>query len=290
MDPMAMQIRLNQVTADYQSGPVRSPRVLQNVSLQITPGTFTAVVGPTGAGKSSLLKVLNGLLLPKSGWAEIGDIIIDSKTSKKSLKAVRKKVGMVFQFPESQLFAETVEQDISFGPLNFGASPEAAHDLATKTIRQVGLDESILQQSPFSLSGGQKRRVAIAGVLAQEPEVIALDEPTAGLDPSGKRELLSLLKQWNMYKGLTVILVTHDMETAARYADNAVVMDRGKIVYHGSVRSLFADSEKLEQWQLDAPEAKRFQLKFEAYSGIRLPTICLTEEELAAALIEVGRV
>ncbi|MCO7125866.1 energy-coupling factor transporter ATPase [Sporolactobacillus shoreicorticis] len=285
-----MQIKLNHVTADYQLGSVRSPRVLQDVSLQIAPGTFTAVVGSTGAGKSSLLKVLNGLLLPKSGWAEIGDIKINSKTSRKSLKAVRKIVGMVFQFPESQLFAETVEQDISFGPLNFGASREAAHDLAIKMIRRVGLDESILQQSPFSLSGGQKRRVAIAGVLAQGPEVLALDEPTAGLDPSGKRELLSLLKQWNKSKRLTVILVTHDMETAARYADDAVVMDRGKVVYHGSVRSLFADSEKLNRWQLDVPEARRFQLKFEAVSGIRLPNVCLTEEELAAALIEVGRV
>jgi len=285
-----MQIRLNQVSADYQLGPVHSPRVLQDVSLQIAPGTFTAVVGPTGAGKSSLLKVLNGLLLPKSGWAEVGNIKIDSKTSKKALKAVRKHIGMVFQFPESQLFAETVEQDISFGPLNFGASPEAAHDLAIKMIRQVGLDESILQQSPFSLSGGQKRRVAIAGVLAQEPEVIALDEPTAGLDPSGKAELMSLFKQWNKCKRLTVILVTHDMETAARYADDAVVMDQGKVVYHGSVRSLFADSEKLNRWQLDVPEARRFQLAFETYSGIRLPNVCLTEEELAEALIGVGRV
>jgi energy-coupling factor transport system ATP-binding protein len=290
MDPMAMQIRLNHVTADYQIGPVRSPRVLRDVSVSFAPGAFTAVVGPTGAGKSSLLKVLNGLLLPQTGSVEIGAATVDSKTNKQVLKAVRKCVGMVFQFPEAQLFSETVEQDICFGPLNFGMRPEAAHERAKELIRQVGLDASILQQSPFALSGGQKRRVAIAGVLAQEPEVLVLDEPTAGLDPSGKEELMLLLKQWNLLKGLTIILVTHDMESVARYADDVVVMERGTIAYHGTARSLFTDTDRLMNWQLAVPEARRFQLKFEASSGIQLPCVCLTEEELAQALIEVGRV
>jgi energy-coupling factor transport system ATP-binding protein len=290
MDPMAMQIRLNHVTADYQIGPVRSPRVLRDVSVSFAPGAFTAVVGPTGAGKSSLLKVLNGLLLPQTGSVEIGAATVDSKTNKQVLKAVRKCVGMVFQFPEAQLFSETVEQDICFGPLNFGMRPEAAHERAKELIRQVGLDASILQQSPFALSGGQKRRVAIAGVLAQEPEVLVLDEPTAGLDPSGKEELMLLLKQWNLLKGLTIILVTHDMESVARYADDVVVMERGTIAYHGTARSLFTDTDRLMNWQLAVPEARRFQLEFEASSGIHLPCVCLNEEELAQALIEVGRV
>ncbi|MET1248899.1 energy-coupling factor transporter ATPase [Sporolactobacillus sp. STCC-11] len=285
-----MRLRLDHVTADYQIGPVRSPRVLREVSMSLQPGTFTAVVGPTGAGKSSLLKVLNGLLLPQSGQAEIGDITIDGKSSKRILKAVRKRVGMVFQFPESQLFAETVEQDISFGPLNFGAHPHNVHALAEKVIAQVGLDESILYRSPFSLSGGQKRRVAIAGVLALEPEVLVLDEPTAGLDPTGKEELLSLLKQWNKQNGLTIVMVTHDMESVARYADDVVVMEKGRAVFHDSARNLFEDTERLERWQLDVPDARHFQLEFEARSGTRLPRVCLTEDELADALIEVGRV
>nr|WP_093670577.1 energy-coupling factor transporter ATPase [Sporolactobacillus nakayamae] len=285
-----MRLRLDHVTADYQIGPVRSPRVLREVSMSLQPGTFTAVVGPTGAGKSSLLKVLNGLLLPQSGQAEIGDITIDGKSSKRLLKAVRKRVGLVFQFPESQLFAETVEQDISFGPLNFGAHPRNVHALAEKVIAQVGLDESILYRSPFSLSGGQKRRVAIAGVLALEPEVLALDEPTAGLDPTGKEELLSLLKQWNKQNGLTILMVTHDMESVARYADDVVVMEKGRAVFHDSMRKLFEDTERLEKWQLDVPDARRFQLEFEVRSGTRLPRVCLTEDELADALIEVGRV
>jgi energy-coupling factor transport system ATP-binding protein len=285
-----MRIRLDQVTADYQIGPMRSPRVLQEVSMSLQPGTFTAVVGPTGAGKSSLLKVLNGLLLPQSGKAKIGEITIESKTSKRLLKEVRKRVGMVFQFPESQLFAETVEQDISFGPLNFGTHSHNLHALAKKVIAQVGLEESMLQRSPFALSGGQKRRVAIAGVLALEPEVLALDEPTAGLDPTGKEELLSLLKQWNAQNGLTIVMVTHDMESAARYAEDVVVMEKGRAVFHDSVRNLFKETERLKKWQLDVPDARRLQLEFEARSGTRLPCICLTEDELADALIEVGRV
>jgi energy-coupling factor transport system ATP-binding protein len=148
----------------------------------------------------------------------------------------------------------------------------------------------MLQRSPFALSGGQKRRVAIAGVLALEPEVLALDEPTAGLDPTGKEELLSLLKQWNAQNGLTIVMVTHDMESAARYAEDVVVMEKGRAVFHDSVRNLFKETERLKKWQLDVPDARRLQLEFEARSGTRLPCICLTEDELADALIEVGRV
>lgn len=285
---MAMQIKLEHVTANYRIGPLLKPRVLDDVSLTLTPGRITAVVGPTGAGKSSLLKVCNGLLIPSEGHVTIGSTEINSKTSKQSLKTIRKHIGMVFQFPESQLFAETVGEDIAFGPLNFGTDQRRAEQLARKALQQVGLDESILSKSPFSLSGGQKRRVAIAGVLASEPEVILLDEPTAGLDPAGRKELLTLLKRWHDEEGKTILFVTHDMESTARFAEDVIVMENGSVVYHDAVRPLFENTRQLKEWQLDLPEARRFQLGFEAQSGIHLPHVCLTEKELMDALIEVG--
>ena len=185
---MVMQIIFENVTADYELGPLRSPLVLKSVDLSLNSGSFTAVIGHTGAGKSSLLKTMNGLLLPVEGKVTIGDTIITPNKNKKNLKNLRKKVGMVFQFPESQLFAETVEQDICFGPLNFGVPLEEAKETTRKVIEQVGLEKEILSKSPFSLSGGQKRRVAIAGILAMEPDVLVLDEPGAGLDPNGKKK------------------------------------------------------------------------------------------------------
>lgn len=278
------------VSADYQVGPIRSQLVLQNVDLRIATGSFTAIVGHTGAGKSSLLKTMNGLIIPKNGHVRVGDITIQQGKNKKALKAVRKRVGMVFQFPESQLFAETVEKDICFGPVNFGLSMDDAKVLAKKMVSQVGLDTSILSKSPFSLSGGQKRRVAIAGILAMEPDILVLDEPGAGLDPAGKKEIMSLLSSWNKENQLTTVLVTHDMEDVARYASDVIVMENGKAVFHDSVRSFFSDVERLEKWRLDAPDARAFQLRIEKELGIQLPSICLTEEELADALIEVGLV
>lgn len=285
-----MEIKLKGVTADYQIGPFRSPLVLDHVDLNVASGSFTAVVGPTGAGKSSLLKVLNGLILPEKGRAEIGDLAVQKDADKETLKAVRKRVGLVFQFPESQIFAETVEKDICFGPLNFGAAPDEARAIAAEVIGQVGLDRTFLTKSPFSLSGGQKRRVAIAGILACRPDILLLDEPCAGLDPDGRKEILTLLSRWNREFGMTIVLVTHDMESAARYAQQAVVLVKGKVVFHDFVRRLFTDTERLKKWDLDLPEARRFQLKLEQRSGVKLPGVCLTEEELAKALIEVGRV
>jgi len=283
-----MQVTFKGVSADYKLGPIRSPLVLQSVDLNVTSGAFTAVVGHTGSGKSSLLKAMNGLLLPTGGVVTIGETEIKAGKNKKALKDVRRKVGMVFQFPESQLFAETVEQDICFGPLNFGVSLEEAKERAKDVISQVGLDNSILTKSPFSLSGGQKRRVAIAGILAMQPNVLVLDEPGAGLDPKGKKEILSLIWRWHQTRGLTTILVTHDMDDVALYADDVIVMEKGRIVLHGKMREVFTDVEKLESFHLEVPEARRFQLKLERESGITLPRVCLTVEELADALIEVG--
>ena len=285
-----MEIKFERVTADYQIGPIRSPRVLHSVNLALKSGSFTAEVGHIGAGKSSLLKAMNGLLIPTEGLIKIGDTLIEPGKNKKALKSIRKQVGMVFQFPESQLFAETVEKDICFGPLNFGIPLAEAKELAKNVIEQVGLNQSILEKSPFSLSGGQKRRVAIAGVLAMQPDVLVLDEPGAGLDPEGKKEILSLISSWNREQGLTTVLVTHDMDDVAHYADDVMVMEKGTVVMHDDVRRFFIDKEKLEQWHLDVPEARRFQLQIEQETGTRLPWICLTVEELAVALVEAGMV
>ncbi len=284
-----MEVIFENVSADYQLAFIRSPLVLQSIDLTIASGSFTAVVGYTGSGKSSLLKAMNGLLLPKEGQIKVGHHMIKSDhKNKDALKKVHKTVGMVFQFPESQLFAETVEKDICFGPLNFGVPIEKAKDIAHTVLEQVGLQPDILTKSPFSLSGGQKRRVAIAGILAMEPDILVLDEPGAGLDPEGKQEILSLISSFHRDKGLTTVLVTHDMDDVVTYADKVVVMDKGRVVFHDRVENVFADNEQLQKWHLDVPEARRFQLHFERQTGMKLSKICLTVDELADALIEMG--
>ena len=288
--PDRMGITFQNVTARYRMGPVRTGAILDDVNVRIFPGSFTAIVGHTGAGKSSLLKTMNGLLLPDEGEIRVDQDVITKEPSREILKAVRKRIGMVFQFPESQLFAETVEKDIMFGPLNFGASPADAKQRAEEALEMVGLSREILKRSPFSLSGGQKRRVAIAGVLAMKPDILVLDEPGAGLDPGGKEEILSLLAEWHRLRKMTIVLVTHDMGDVARYCDRVIVMERGKSVFHGDVRSFFTDPDRVAHLGLAVPDARRFQIRLERELGIRFPNICLTEEELADTLIEAGLV
>lgn len=276
------------VSADYVIGPIRSPFVLQSIDLQIESGSYSAIVGHTGAGKSSLLKTINGLLLPTAGKIEVGKDIIKQKNNKQALKNIRKKVGMVFQFPEAQLFAETVEKDICFGPLNFGVPLRQAQKIAKEVMQLVGLPLHLLNKSPHSLSGGQKRRVAIAGILAMEPEILVLDEPGAGLDPKGKNEIMRLIKSLHQERNLTTILVTHDMDDVVHYADKIIVMENGRIVRNGDLRSVFSDRLAIKKWHLDLPEAYQFQLEIEDRTGIELPQICFTVDELADALMEVG--
>lgn len=283
-----MQIKFEDVTADYQIGPIRNPNVVKNVVLTLPNKSFTAIVGHTGAGKSSLLKTINGLLLPREGSIIVGNTAITADKAKQALKIVRKHVGMVFQFPEAQLFAETVEQDIQFGPLNFGVSKSEVIERTKKAIVAVGLDETILKMSPFSLSGGQQRRVAIAGVLAMNPDILLLDEPSAGLDPEGKRAILSMIKKIHVERGLTTIIVTHDMDDVAKYAEDVVVMEKGTVSAHQTVKKFFSDPEKLKQWHVELPEARKLQLKIEAQTGVKLPDVCLTIDELTEGLIEVG--
>ncbi|RDU34939.1 energy-coupling factor ABC transporter ATP-binding protein [Neobacillus piezotolerans] len=279
-----MDISLKDIEYKYQAGTPFERLAVSDVSIEIPKGTYLAIIGHTGSGKSTVLQHLNGLLQPTAGSVTIGDRTIQAGKKEKNLKAVRQKVGIVFQFPEHQLFEETVEKDICFGPMNFGVSEAEAKERARVAISQVGLGEDILQKSPFDLSGGQMRRVAIAGVLAMEPEVIVLDEPTAGLDPRGRKEIMDMFYRLHQDRGLSTILVTHSMEDAARYADKIAILHQGRTVRIGTPEEIFSNPAELVSLGLDVPEAVRFQLKWEEKMGVKLGRTYLTIEELADAL------
>lgn len=282
-----MDIKLQQVSYAYAKGTPFEKRALFDVDLNIESGTYKAIIGHTGSGKSTLLQHFNGLLKSTSGMVRIGEWTIEPKKKPKEFKPIRQKVGIVFQFPEHQLFEETVLKDIMFGPMNFGVSEEEAERRARSLVSVVGLPEEVLEKSPFDLSGGQMRRVAIAGVLAMEPEVIVLDEPTAGLDPQGQKEIMDMFYRLHKEKNLTTILVTHSMEDAARYADEVAIMHEGKSVIVGTPRELFGDEDMLKNYRLELPRIVKFQRRIEHLMGVKLTRICLNEEELAQ---EVARV
>ena len=286
-----MRIELRQVEYRYQLNTPFERLALHDINLNVEPGSYVAIIGHTGSGKSTILQHLNGLLKPTKGAVAIGDKVITSKKKQKDLKSIRKKVGIVFQFPEHQLFDETVEKDICFGPMNFGTSEEEAKRLAKKTLGLVGLSEDILQKSPFDLSGGQMRRVAIAGVLAMEPDVIVLDEPTAGLDPRGRKDIMDMFARLHKERGMTTILVTHSMEDAAQYADEIIVMHQGTVYKSGTPIDIFSQPEQLIEIGLDVPETVRFQLLLQKETGIRFGQPCLSIDTLAkeiAALTNRG--
>lgn len=282
-----MDISLAHVEYRYQANTPFERLAIKDVSIDIPSGTYMALIGHTGSGKSTVLQHLNALLQPTEGLVKIGDHEIKAKTKNKNLKPVRQKVGIVFQFPEHQLFEETVEKDIIFGPLNFGVSEIEAKQRALVALKQVGLSEEILGKSPFDLSGGQMRRVAIAGVLAMEPDVLVLDEPTAGLDPRGRKEIMDMFYQLHQDRGLSTILVTHSMEDAARYADQIVIMQHGKVAKKGTPEEIFSNPVDLVQMGLDVPEVVRFQLKLEEKMGHTLDKIYLSIDELSAAVSEL---
>lgn len=281
-----MDIKLQQVSYAYSKGTPFEKRALFDVNFEIPSHTYQAIIGHTGSGKSTILQHFNALLKPTSGIVQLGDRTVEAGKKAKDLKAVRQRVGIVFQFPEHQLFEETVLKDIMFGPMNFGVSATEAEARARELVRLVGLPENVLEKSPFDLSGGQMRRVAIAGVLAMEPEVIVLDEPTAGLDPRGQKEIMDMFYTLHQERNLTTILVTHSMEDAARYADNLIIMHEGKNVLSGTPREIFKDIETLKQFRLEPPRIVRFQQKVEKMINTSLAKVCLTEEELA---IEMAR-
>lgn len=284
-----MDIKLQQVSFAYSVGTPFEKYALFDVDLNIESKTYQAIIGHTGSGKSTILQHFNGLLKPTKGQVHIGERIIEAGKKAKELKPIRQKVGIVFQFPEHQLFEETVLKDIMFGPMNFGVSEEEAERRAREGIKLVGLPEEVLEKSPFDLSGGQMRRVAIAGVLAMNPEIIVLDEPTAGLDPRGQKEIMDLFYKLHKERELTTILVTHSMEDAAKYADNIAIMHEGRCVLTGTPREIFSDSETLQKYRLELPRIVRFQRKIEQLIGKPLSKVCLTEEELAEEIASQTR-
>ncbi|KWW21602.1 MULTISPECIES: energy-coupling factor ABC transporter ATP-binding protein [Peribacillus] len=276
-----MRITLDDVEYRYQVNTPFEHLALHDVNISMEQGTYTAIIGHTGSGKSTLLQHLNALLKPTKGRVIIGDRTIEAGKKEKALRPIRQKVGIVFQFPEHQLFDETVEKDICFGPMNFGVSENDAKQLARKAIGQVGLSEEILDKSPFDLSGGQMRRVAIAGVLAMEPEVLVLDEPTAGLDPRGRKEIMDMFYELHKREGISTILVTHSMEDAAKYADDIIIMHQGTVFKKGTPQEIFSDPEQLLDLGLDVPDTVRFQLKLQKELGVRFDHPCLNIGDLA---------
>ena len=279
-----MDIVFKQVEYLYHANSPFERRALYDLNLSIKSGLYVAIIGHTGSGKSTLLQHLNGLLQPTDGTVVVGEQAITSKKKQKNLRQLRKKVGVVFQFPEHQLFEETVEKDICFGPMNFGVSEEQAKQRAKELITLVGLPEEVLTKSPFDLSGGQMRRVAIAGVLAMEPEVIVLDEPTAGLDPRGRKEIMEMFYRLHKDKNLTTILVTHNMEDAAKYADKIVVMHQGTVLKTGKPEEIFNDSHTLLNIGLDVPETVLLKQKLEEKYGLQIPSPCLTIDGVVEGL------
>ena len=277
-----MSITFKEVEHIYSENTPFAYHALKGVNLKITDQSFTAIIGQTGSGKSTLIQHINALLLPTSGSINIDEYLITATDKPSKLKPLRKKAGLVFQFPEYQLFEETIEKDVIFGPMNFGVSEEEAKKIAHNVLKTVGLDESYLNKSPFDLSGGQKRRVAIAGILAMNPDILILDEPTAGLDPQGTNEMMSLFKRINE-SGKTIILVTHDMNHVLQYCDEVVVMNHGKVEKHDTVTNVFKDSEYLNSLGIDLPIITNFIIKLNN-QGFNLDSSINNIEQLIAAI------
>lgn len=278
-----MAITFKTLSYIYDEGMPYAYTALDNIDLNIEEGKITAIIGKTGSGKSTLVEHLNALLLPSSGSLQICDMTIEAKKKNSGLKALRKQVGLVFQFSEYQLFEETILKDVSFGPKNYGVSPEIAISKAKAALKLVGIDESLYDKSPFDLSGGQKRRIAIAGILALEPKILVLDEPTAGLDPRGSEETMNLFINLNKQAHITVILVTHDNELVYNYADNVVLVADGKIKYSGEALALFNDEKLVEQNKLLEPKILTLKNKLNA-KGFNVPKNIRTIDELASYL------
>ena len=277
-----MGITLKNVSYTYQAGTPFEGPALFDVNLEVKTGSYTALIGHTGSGKSTILQLLNGLLTPSSGSVLIDDIEITAASINKDIKQVRKKVGLVFQFAESQVFAETVLEDVAFGPQNFGVSKEEAERVAREKLLLVGISEDLFVRSPFELSGGQMRRVAIAGILAMEPEVLVLDEPTAGLDPLGRKELMELFSHLHN-DGMTIVLVTHLMDDVANFVDTVYVMEKGRLIRSGNPKNIFQDVDFMENIQLGVPKITKFAQNM-VQKGLRLPSLPITITEFKEML------
>lgn len=260
-------------------------KALDDINLDIKEGIITAIIGETGSGKSTLVEHLNALLLPDEGSLQILDYNIVAGQKQKFLKPLRKDVGLVFQFSEYQLFEETVLKDVAFGPLNFGVFPDEALKMAAEALKLVNIDESYFNRSPLEISGGQKRRVAIAGIIACDPKIIVLDEPTAGLDPHGAKEIIDLFVNLNKTLHKTIIIVSHDNEMVYNYCDETVVLSHGKIRYHGPTFDLFNNKELLKELDLLEPQIVTFRNML-MENGFKLSDKARTLDTIAE---EIGR-
>ena len=286
-----MSLKLEHVQYTYSPSTAYEIHALKDVNLEIPDGQFIGLIGHTGSGKSTLVQHLNGLVKATSGHIYFNgeDIYAEGYDMRK----LRSKVGLVFQYPEHQLFEVDVLSDICFGPKNQGLSKEEAEARAREAMRMVGLSEEYEKQSPFELSGGQKRRVAIAGVLAMEPEVLILDEPTAGLDPRGRDEILGLISQLHEKRHITCVLVSHSMEDVARYVERIIVMNRGEVMYDGAPKEVFSHYRELEEIGLAAPQVTYVMNRLKE-KGLDVRTDATTVEEardeILRALAAGGRV
>ena len=271
-----MQIQVKNLTHIYSEGMPYESVALTDISFEIEKGEFVGIIGHTGSGKSTLIQHLNGLLKPKSGCILVNDINITSKEVK--MRDIRRQIGLVFQYPEYQLFEETVHKDVAFGPLNLGLTQEEADKRVIEAIKLVGLDyEEIAERSPFELSGGQKRRVAIAGVIAMKPEILILDEPTAGLDPKAHADILHMIDRIHSVQNNTIILVSHNMGDIARLAGKVLVLDRGKLVLTGTPMEVFRQADLLESLGLGLPPAT-FIMRELKTKGVPISSDILTIE------------
>lgn len=279
-----MSITVENLTYTYSKGMPNETRALEDVSFRLEPGEFAAIIGHTGSGKSTLVQQLNGLLHPDSGKITVGEVCITDPSTK--MTEVRRKVGLVFQYPEYQLFEETVAKDVAFGPKQVGITGEELERVVADSIRLTGLDyEEVKERSPFELSGGQKRRVAIAGVLAMKPEILILDEPTAGLDPSAHRDVLDLIRRIHGQEDMTILLVSHNMGDIAELADRVLVMNRGRLVMNGTPAEVFARGKQLREMGLGQPPATEFMERLKE----RLPGIDAAPLSIEDAAKEICR-
>lgn len=274
-----MSIKIHQLEHVYNQNTPFSHAALKGIDLEIPEGKVTAIIGQTGSGKSTLVQHLNGLLIPTAGTLDICGYHIQPLLKIKDVKQLRKEVGLVFQFPEYQLFEETIEKDIAFGPKNFGVEEGEASQLVRDILPVVGLDESYLDRSPFELSGGQKRRVAIAGILVLDPKVLVLDEPTAGLDPQGAKEMMTLFMRLNREQNKTVLLVTHDMEHVMNYCDHVIVLDHGIVKQKSDVKTFFEHPEWIVNIGINPPSIIRLKMRLKE-AGFDIPDEIIDEEGL----------
>ena len=275
-------ITVDNVTHTYGAASPFEQHALRGVSMDIRQGELLGIIGHTGSGKSTLVQHLNGLLRPHSGR-----VLLDGKDiweNPKKIRDVRFRVGMVFQYPEHQLFEDTVYKDIAFGPKNMGLSEQEIDQRVRQAAAYVGLPEELLEKSPFDLSGGEKRRAAIAGVMAMEPEILILDEPTAGLDPRGREQVLAMIRDYQRRRGTTVLLVTHSMEDVARVADRILVMDRGQVAMLDSVERVFSRAEELERIGLTIPAVTKVLMLLKQ-KGVAVDTAAYTVEAAAKQLL-----